>query len=459
MNQSTKELQKERNQIYYDLSRNIIPKRLPASFSLPPHMVAEYGNIDPIEHCFNPAAGDKAAEELCDLIYSDTCPVYPVGIISRPAQFYQILKSRTFVMGTNGFVQHPETSGMTETEYADFTEDPYAFILEKVIPRLYRALDPSDPVRASLALQAAKSELDMMFQKSVPIVSKMTEKHGYFNGGVKGSSGFISAPYDFIADQLRSFSGVSIDLRRHRSQLKEACKAVMPLMFHWGMPSNPDPQGKVGAPLHMPPYMNEKDFAEIWLPTFKTMTQQYAALGIKSSGFCEQDWMRYLDYLMDFPAGMQWMFEYGDAGVIKEKLGKKFVLCGLYPISLIKMGTRQQCIDKAKELLDIMMPGGGYLFAFDKDPLTLKDINLENYIAVTEFIRDYAVYQNAGESFGMKTNSEGFKYDEKLIGPLKSKYLFDWDEYKTDYPLTPDSARTDREQQKEIMNFYLHLLT
>lgn len=234
----------------------------------------------------------------------------------------------------------------------------------------------------------------------------------------------------------------------------------MPLMFHWGMPANPDPSGKVGAPLHMPPFMREKDFAEVWMPTFKTIVEQYAALGIRSSGFCEDDWMRYLDYLMEFPSGTQWMFEYGDPKTIKDKLGKKFILCGLYSMNLIRMGTKRQCIDKAKEILDIMMPGGGYLFAFDKDPLTLKDINLENYIAVAEFIRDYGIYTNAGESFGVPINSEGFEFDEKIIPPVKSKYLFNWREYKEKYPLTPDFARDDLEKSvKDAMSFYLYLLT
>ena len=31
-----------------------------------------------------------------------------------------------------------------------------------------------------------------------------------------------------------------------------------------------------------------------------------------------------------------------------------------YPITLLGTGTKEQCIDKAKELLDILAPGGNY---------------------------------------------------------------------------------------------------
>lgn len=157
--------------------------------------------------------------------------------------------------------------------------------------------------------------------------------------------------------------------------------------------------------------------------------------------FCENDWTRYLDYLNDLPAGTLFMFEYGDPKQIKDKLGYKFLIQGLYPISLIKQGTKQECLDKAKELLDIMMPGGGYLFGFDKNPLTLGDINMENYIAVAEFVHEYATYDNPGEDFGMPLNSEGFVFSKEIMKPLQSRYLLTWDDFKKENPLAPEIAK------------------
>lgn len=459
MNNDTVKLQQERKQIFSDFYNNKLPKRMPVRFQLANHLIAAYGGLNPFDFQFDYAKLEKPAMELAELMYTDTCPIAPIGMLSRVPGFYQILGSQSFAMGDNGFVQHPEVVGMMEDEYPQLIKDPYAFLLETVIPRQYKTLDPKEPIKMLLTLQRAKSYMSEAGQRSMPLVMKLIEEHGYYPGAPMGSGGFCEAPYDFIADQLRSFSGVSMDIRRHRSELKEACEAIMPLMFYWGLPTNPHPEGGAGAPLHMPTFMREKDFEEIWMPTYKTMMEQYAALGVRGGAFCEDNWMRYLDLLLDFPAGMNLSFEYGDPQKIKDKLGKKHIISGLYPINIVKTGTKQQCIDKAKELLDIMLPGGGYLFGFDKAPLTLKDVNLENYLALAEFVHEYAVYPNAGESFGTPVNVEGFKFDEKIIPPIKSKYLFDWDEYKAKYPLTPDSVKINLERMdKELMNFNLSLL-
>lgn len=102
--------------------------------------------------------------------------------------------------------------------------------------------------------------------------------------------------------------------------------------------------------------------------------------------------MRYIDYLAELPAGTVMMFEYGDPNLVKEKLGAKHIISGFYPLSLLKTGTKQQCIDKAKELIDILAPGGGYYFSFDKVIITQDSTNVENTKAVLEYVSSNANY-------------------------------------------------------------------
>ena len=205
--------------------------------------------------------------------------------------------------------------------------------------------------------------------------------------------------------------------------------------------------------------MREKDFAEVWLPSYLKMIQMYAALGARTCPFCEDDWMRYLDYIQEWPAGTKLMFEYGDPKTIKDKLGDKMMIHGLFPINLLKTGTKQEVLDKAKELLDIMLPGCGYTFGFDKNPLTLGDLNFDNYCALAEFVRDYAVYDNPGESYGQPLNSEGYVFSEEVVPPIKSKYLFDFDEYKKEYPLVPDYTKATLERyDREYLNMVMTML-
>ena len=51
-----------------------------------------------------------------------------------------------------------------------------------------------------------------------------------------------------------------------------------------------------------------------------------------------------------------------------------------------------EVIDKAKELIDILAPGGQYIFALDKNLLKARDINPENLKAVLNFVKEYGKY-------------------------------------------------------------------
>ncbi|MPN53400.1 hypothetical protein SDC9_201064 [bioreactor metagenome] len=51
-----------------------------------------------------------------------------------------------------------------------------------------------------------------------------------------------------------------------------------------------------------------------------------------------------------------------------------------------------QALGKAKELIDILAPGGQYIFALDKNLLKARDINPENLKAVLNFVKEYGKY-------------------------------------------------------------------
>ena len=87
------------------------------------------------------------------------------------------------------------------------------------------------------------------------------------------------------------------------------------------------------------------------------------------------------------------IFEYGDAQKIKDKLGKRHILSGIYPMTLLSRGSKEECTDKAKEIIDIMAPGGNFIFGYDKSPVHISDMLPENTIAVNDFVREYGVYK------------------------------------------------------------------
>ncbi|MEF9919119.1 MAG: uroporphyrinogen decarboxylase family protein, partial [Eubacterium sp.] len=376
-------LHQERQEIFHDLYEGKTPKRIPIAACGTVEFAIQYSGLNTLEAQWNPETLEKSFRKVTEDFYSD---VLPVRDAVRFPVFYQILEARNFVMGSQGFLQHPEISGMEADEYDAFIKDPLAFMLETALPRLYPALD-TDPISRSLVMaKAFKAHCDTVGFLNGVMIPKLEAEYGKYQAPPQ-SFAMTEVPMDFIADQLRGFKAFSMDVRRHSGKILEACEAIQDIMLARAIPPVPSQHNYTFIPLHMAPYMREKDFYKLYYPGFKKTVDGVAAAGGKSSLFIEHDWMRYLDALYDLPENTIMRFEFGDAKIIKEKLGDRHIISGLYPLGLLKTGTKQECIDKAKEMIDILAPGGHYLFDFDKNIITTDSVNIENLKAVLETYR------------------------------------------------------------------------
>ena len=382
-----KALQQERQQLFTDLYEGRVPKRIPIYYNIGWEAAIQYAGYDLKEGQWDNSIVEDVYNKSCETFYSD---VVPVAMTLRNPLHYQILKSKVIVMSSSGQMQHPEMECLQASEYDEFIEDPYKMMVDKLLPRIYGALDTTPGERALVLAKAFKAHNDEnAFYGS--IIGKMVDKYGY---ATIPTHGFGEAPFDFLADFLRSFSAVNLDTRRMPDKVIAACEAITPHMIKLLVHMNPNPSihKKGFIPLHMAPYLNQKQFEKFYWPTFKQVVEAMVEAGQGVDLFVEHDWMRYIDYLAELPGRIRMRFEYGDPKLVKEKLQGKHIISGLYPLTLLKTGTKQQCIDKAKELIDILAPGGGFMFEFDKSALSIDDVNVENLIAVVEYVRDYGVY-------------------------------------------------------------------
>ena len=459
-NKNPAELLQERDKIFYDFYTNTVPERMPVMASISSGALSVYCGIDPFEWHHNATVLLPCMEEVAKKLYSDTCPFTPPVLIMRPATPYQILGSQSFKLASNAQVQHPEVIGMLEDEYPELIEKGFDFLVEKVIPRQYKNMGLEDPAKMAYTAMMQNAIFNNEMAAFMPGYMAFNGKMGYHFGGGMGSGGFAEAPFDFLADQLRSFSQISMDVRRRRPQVAEACEVLTPIMYKMGRPAYVDYQANIFYPLHMPTFMREKDFVELWLPTYKRIMEQDAAHGIRPFIFLEDDWTRYLDIVQDqFPAGCVLGIEKGDPKTFKDKLGKKFILDGMFQFENMRLYKGEDLKDRAKEFLDIMLPGCGYLFGFDRNPLLASDMDLDEYCMLMECVRDYSHYDNAGEKYGTPLNVEGFKADPSFDAPLKSRIMFDWDTYKKENPYAPDSSRGVLEAgNAQVFSWYINLL-
>ena len=281
---------------------------------------------------------------------------------------------------------------MTPDEYPALIENAESFVTNVIVPRKYPKL------------AGDREEMKGLLGKAFEEMKKFGEYNAKINEGIVNEIGLpianrsscYCAP-DTVLDYLRDFVGLSTDMRRHPQQLIDACHSIHEYntQFVYNGYTTPETGNFVFTPLHSGTYMRPKDYEKFYFPFLKKLYQELGVEhGYTMYVFYENDYMPYLDILQDLPDGVRaiGLFEKGDFGTYKEKLGKKMTVSGGYPYELLKNGTVQQCIDKAKECIDEYAPGANYIFALDQVLMNIGDAQPENLKAVLDYVRENGKY-------------------------------------------------------------------
>ena len=89
-------------------------------------------------------------------------------------------------------------------------------------------------------------------------------------------------------------------------------------------------------------------------------------MGVTPIIYTEGKYNTRLEYLAEVPKGkVLYHFETVDIRRAKEVLGGTAAISGNLPIYLMEHGTPEQVREETKKLLDICVPGGGYIFDFN----------------------------------------------------------------------------------------------
>ncbi len=378
-------LQQERDQLYIDLWNDQRPKRVPIQMDTSIEFALEYFGYSLLRDLYSPEKCIYVAEEMAKLIEGDTLPTRPF----TSAAVFRYIKAKFMVPGDDGFFQHPNISPMQDDEYPEFIKDPLSFIVNKIQPRVFGILE-DDPKLGQVKINIARS---VVASKFIGVGERLAEK--YERSTVQAMSLLIWAPFDFLADYIRNFSSVLIDIRRNPSGVLDACEAILKYELEQ-VDMLPKPRDGtipiVTLPLHMAPFMKPKDFEKFYWPTFKKLIAGIQERGYKASIYCEQNWDAHLDALNDLPGKVQIGFESSDPKLVAQKVTTRHMFSHFYPTGVLRNGTKEECIDKAKEILDILAPGGNYIFTANKVFLRASDVVMDNVQAVVEFVNEYGKY-------------------------------------------------------------------
>lgn len=378
-----------KNQLFIDVYEGRLPKRVPEKLGVQASAVLQHFSYD----LRTAQYGTTKLFDAIDRMNAEFDTDNLIGSWPGTPYWHKILGGLTREMSDSGFIQHKNVAFMQEDEYDLLIDNPLEFLWKNVFPRVYTELSLPSPYNAIALVKSMKVKNHMNtviggeFKRIAEKYDKVTADF------TKLDNGWVAL--DYLGDFLRSFTGIALDIRRQPEKVLAALDMLTNIFLSEKfIPSlqKVDRTKRAFCAPHMGTFLKPKDFEKFWWPNFSGLMWARYNAGYHCNIFCEDNWMPYLDFLYELPPGCELQFEKGDPKVIKEKLGKRHIISGLYDCTLLMNVSKEEVVDKAKELIDILAPGGNYIFNFDKAILTNNGVNWDSYAALIDCVHTYGKY-------------------------------------------------------------------
>ena len=282
---------------------------------------------------------------------------------------------------------------MRVEEYDALIADPTGFLLNTWLPRVAGDVcGPGEPVTARNNLSFLKGGMAMMqyFAAFGPQLDALRDE----SGTVSAIAGILKAPLDILADKLRGYFGLCVDLLERPDKVLAACEALAPHLAHVALGTG-DPTGLVPVALWMHrgcvPFVSHDAFDTIYWPTLKPIIEAIWAGGNQTLLYAEGRWGPHLAAFAELPPGsVVYHVDQDDIFEVNRVLGSKFCLSGGIPNDMLAMGTPKQIRERCERVIDGVAGDGGYIM--DASAIVQNDAKVENIKAMTDVTRAYGVY-------------------------------------------------------------------
>ncbi len=290
----------------------------------------------------------------------------------------------------------PEDEFLKESEYAEFTQDPTAFLVNKWMARASRRVRPAGGTvdfDHNVSLWSGALAYANYMNAFGPAAQRLKEESGI----VSANAGMIKAPFDILCDKFRGFMNAAVDTIERPETVIKACEALIPHIVANAL-AGADPEKK--APITIwahrggVPFISPHTFDTIMWPTLKPVFEEIIAKGYQILFYGEGNWEAHYDTLRTLPAGsIIYHLDRGDPAVAARAFKGHFALSGGMSYDVLARGTPQDVRDHLKELFAIVKPGGGYIL--DATALMLSDIKPENLEAAVAYTMEHGVYSQS----------------------------------------------------------------
>ena len=281
-------------------------------------------------------------------------------------------------------------SYLETSEYDELIANPTKFIWEKVLPRkFYRFRPDMDP---QLMVQCVK-ENQLFWTKAFERNSKL-EAMGV-PGLISPKNGFASLGIEYLFSGLRGIKGISVDMRRSPEKVRAACDALDSISAEPVVQNliRDVPGPDMGYCFDMlvavlaHTILNMKQWEMFYWPPLKRIIDEVVAKNKTIQLFVEGSFLRFADYFKDYPKGhIGLQVESDDILEVRRAFPNCCVIGGMTS-QLLGQGTREQCVDRVKFLVDELGPQG-FILGQDKMMSYRMDANPANVLAVCDYVRE-----------------------------------------------------------------------
>jgi len=293
------------------------------------------------------------------------------------ARFHYIDESGEFVLADDRCLIEAE-------EYPELSADSQRFYWEKAFPRYVKPgltlAEFKAGVQEFLAFGEFAGKMDDIFLNEYGTLSPTP------------ANTFATTPFENLFNFLRGIKELALDVRKHRAELLEVSELLWlssgePVLQQALATDGYGAFAHVGLAFLAHSILSHSQFEELYWPYVKRVIDAAAAANKRVFVFCESEMLRFADFFEDVPKGVVLIHpEQDDIFEFRRRL-PNIVLAGGMPASLLGGGTKAECVDYAKRLIDEL--GEGFVFSTNKMMSYRNDAKRENLLAVMDFVRSY----------------------------------------------------------------------
>lgn len=288
-----------------------------------------------------------------------------------------------------------ENAFMKANEYDELIDDPTAFLYNIWLPRVSADISPmGEPTsyRNNLALVKGGMAMQEYFTAFCPQIDLLRTE----SGTVSAIAGILKAPFDILADKLRGYIGLTMDMKTQPAKVLKACEALMPHLYNVALTSaDPNKQVPIGYWMHRGciPFVSKGQFDSHYWSTVKPIIEELWKNGHQTLFYAEGDWNHHLESFTELPdQSIVYHVDRGDIFEVHKKLVHKFCLSGGVPNFILAYQSPDEVRNYCKKLIDGVAQNGGYIM--DASAIMQIDTKTENLKELTDFTREYGVYSS-----------------------------------------------------------------